>query len=67
MHLTKFSFSLHPLSELLADDDRFVVPKVIPELTTKRVLTCELVKGVALDECTTLSQETRNNVGEVCL
>lgn len=48
--------------ELLTSEDRIAVPRVIPELTTPRVLTTELVEGVPLDECCNLPQETRNKV-----
>ena len=48
--------------ELLASEDGVSVPRVIPELTTVRVLTTELVEGVPLDECCNLPQETRNKV-----
>ena len=56
-------YHLSPVSrELLASEDRISVPRVIPELTTLRVLTTELVEGVPLDECCSLPQETRNIV-----
>ena len=48
--------------ELLASEDGVGVPRVIPELTTVRVLTTELVEGVPLDECCNLPQKTRNKV-----
>ncbi|XP_078389562.1 atypical kinase COQ8B, mitochondrial isoform X2 [Cetorhinus maximus] len=57
--------------ELLKDDPFFYVPEVIDELTTKRILTAELVTGVPLDKCEDLDQNTRNkicfNVLELCL
>lgn len=38
------------------------MPRVIPELTTKRVLTTELVEGISLDKCVSLPQNTKDNV-----
>ncbi|XP_055519586.1 atypical kinase COQ8B, mitochondrial isoform X1 [Leucoraja erinacea] len=57
--------------ELLKDDPFFYVPAVIDELTTKRVLTAELVTGLPLDKCDGLDQRTRNKICsgilELCL
>ncbi|XP_072405577.1 atypical kinase COQ8B, mitochondrial [Chiloscyllium punctatum] len=57
--------------ELLKGDPFFSVPEVIDELTTKRILTAELVTGVPLDKCDSLDQNTRNkicsNILELCL
>uniref|UniRef100_V9KJT1 Putative aarF domain-containing protein kinase 4-like protein n=1 Tax=Callorhinchus milii TaxID=7868 RepID=V9KJT1_CALMI len=57
--------------ELLKDDPFFRVPEVIEELTSRRVLTAELVPGIPLDMCTHLDQETRNQISshilELCL
>ncbi|XP_075692219.1 atypical kinase COQ8B, mitochondrial [Rhinoderma darwinii] len=47
---------------LLKDDPFLRVPQVIDDLTTKRVLTMELVSGVPLDQCADMDQETRNQV-----
>ncbi|XP_064408797.1 atypical kinase COQ8B, mitochondrial [Latimeria chalumnae] len=56
---------------LLKGDPFFYVPEVIEDLTTKRVLTMELVSGVPLDKCEELDQETRNeicyNILQLCL
>lgn len=46
-------------------DPIFKVPKVIDELTTSRVITMELINGVALDGCVDLDQEIRNKVWEL--
>ncbi|KAM5146219.1 atypical kinase COQ8B, mitochondrial [Mantella aurantiaca] len=48
--------------KFLSDDQFFKVPRVIDDLTTKRVLTVELVSGVPLDHCAEMDQETRNEV-----
>ncbi|PIO15488.1 hypothetical protein AB205_0042470, partial [Aquarana catesbeiana] len=44
---------------------------MIDDLTTKRVLTVELVSGVPLDQCAEMDQETRNkisfNILRLCL
>lgn len=55
--------------ELLANnDDEFFVPKVVRELTTRHVLTTEMVRGMAVDElATTADQETRNRVSRSLL
>ena len=50
-------------SELLKDDPMLKVPAVIPELSSKQVLTTEYIEGVPLDKAEGLSQETRNEVG----
>ncbi|NXI41988.1 COQ8B kinase, partial [Galbula dea] len=47
---------------LLWDDPFFLVPGVVEELTTSRVLSMELGTGIALDRCRDLPQELRNEV-----
>lgn len=47
---------------LLADDSSFVVPCVIPELSSKRVITTELVYGIPMDQVVGLDQQTRTEV-----
>jgi aarF domain-containing kinase len=37
--------------ELVKDLEGVEVPKVIPELSTKRILTMEMIKGIDLDTC----------------
>ncbi|XP_066308850.1 protein ABC transporter 1, mitochondrial-like isoform X2 [Miscanthus floridulus] len=49
--------------ELLCDGDGYYVPKVIYQLSSKKVLTSEFVPGVPIDKVAQLSQETRNYVG----
>lgn len=46
--------------ELLADDPDFFVPAIIPELTTGRVLTSELIDGYTVDSLQQFDQQTRN-------
>lgn len=46
--------------ELLFDDNRFYVPQIIPELSTKRILTAEMVSGKPLDKIMEMDQATRN-------
>ncbi|XP_077996740.1 atypical kinase COQ8B, mitochondrial-like isoform X2 [Glandiceps talaboti] len=57
--------------ELLKDDPFFYVPAVIKELSTKQVLTTELIDGVPLDKAVDLDQEVRNeicsNILRLCL
>ena len=38
------------------------MPAVIPELSTKRILTTQLIHGMPLDQCASLSQEVKNDV-----
>ncbi|RLM92069.1 aarF domain-containing protein kinase 4 [Panicum miliaceum] len=49
--------------ELLSDSDGYYVPKVIDQLSSKKILTSEFVPGVPIDKVAQLSQETRNYVG----
>ncbi|XP_054759044.2 atypical kinase COQ8B, mitochondrial-like [Lytechinus pictus] len=50
--------------KLIEGDPIFMVPKVIPELSTKEVITTELVDGISLEKAEDLSQERRN---EICV
>uniref|UniRef100_A0AAX7VR57 Atypical kinase COQ8A, mitochondrial n=1 Tax=Astatotilapia calliptera TaxID=8154 RepID=A0AAX7VR57_ASTCA len=50
--------------ELLKDHPFFYVPEVIDELSSRHVLTTELVPGFPLDKAESLSQELKN---EICL
>ena len=58
----KFDFINDRFRRLLADSTDYSVPRIIPELTTRRVLTSELIEGTPLDKCSTLDQDTRNDV-----
>jgi predicted unusual protein kinase regulating ubiquinone biosynthesis (AarF/ABC1/UbiB family) len=51
--------------QLLEDDSRLVVPRVVPELSTPRVLVTEYLDGLPVDspEVKGLSQERRNALG----
>ncbi|XP_072407031.1 atypical kinase COQ8A, mitochondrial-like isoform X1 [Chiloscyllium punctatum] len=63
--------STRRFKELLLDEPYFNVPSVIDELSSKRVLTTELVPGFPLDKAEALDQETRNeicaNILRLCL
>ncbi|XP_055547204.1 atypical kinase COQ8B, mitochondrial [Wyeomyia smithii] len=48
--------------EMIQHMPEFRVPKVIRELTSKNVLTTELVAGVPMDKCFNLSQEHRDYI-----
>ncbi|XP_058051624.1 atypical kinase COQ8B, mitochondrial [Ahaetulla prasina] len=48
--------------QLLEGDPFFEVPEVVDELSTKRVLSMELVGGIPLDQCQELNQEARNEI-----
>lgn len=52
---------------LLSDLEGFYVPMVIDNISSKRVLTTELVSGVPIDKVALLNQETRNYVGKKLL
>ncbi|KAJ1926146.1 hypothetical protein IWQ60_004047 [Tieghemiomyces parasiticus] len=56
---------------LLRDDPRFVVPTVIPALSTDQVLTTEMLQGITISQVAELDQATRNWVGtqilDLCL
>ena len=47
---------------LLSDDDVFEVPRVIPHLSTSRVLTTERMWGVPMSQSENFSQDLRNQV-----
>ncbi|CAL8284094.1 unnamed protein product [Lota lota] len=49
---------------LLRDDPFFYVPDVVPELSSRRVLTTTLVPGFPLDRATQLDQDLRNEICE---
>ena len=46
----------------MKNDPFFYVPEVIEELSSRPVLTTELVPGFPLDKTETLSQELKNEV-----
>ncbi|KAI3693833.1 hypothetical protein L1987_76786 [Smallanthus sonchifolius] len=50
--------------ELLSNVDGFYVPFVVDELSSKKVLTTELVYGIPIDKVALLDQETRSYVGK---
>jgi aarF domain-containing kinase len=43
--------------------DRFVVPEVIEEMSTNRILVTELVRGGTIDKVVNLDQSERNRIG----
>lgn len=49
------------------DHPNIYVPKIIPELTSSKVLSTEFVHGVTVDKCEDFDQETRNNVSQLVL
>mmetsp|Transcript_16051 Transcript_16051/g.35727 ORF Transcript_16051/g.35727 Transcript_16051/m.35727 type:complete len:610 (-) Transcript_16051:63-1892(-) len=60
--------------KLLLSDDvlsgpecKLSVPRVIPELSTKRVLTTEMAPGGTIDKVSNLDQEERNRIGRAIL
>ncbi|KAJ0910497.1 putative ABC-type Cd(2+) transporter [Helianthus annuus] len=53
--------------ELLSNVDGFYVPFVVDEISSKKVLTTELVHGIPIDKVALLDQETRSYVGKKLL
>ncbi|KAK9950395.1 hypothetical protein M0R45_005888 [Rubus argutus] len=53
--------------DLLSDTHGFYVPLVVDDISSKRVLTTELVSGIPIDKVALLNQETRNYVGRKLL
>lgn len=51
----------------LADDADFVVPATVPALSTRRILTTDLVRGVPLDQLLDADQALRDRAGEALL
>ncbi|CAN8248126.1 unnamed protein product [Cochlearia groenlandica] len=49
--------------ELLSDTPGFYVPRVVDEVSSKKVLTTELISGIPIDKVALLDQKTRDNVG----
>ncbi|XP_078720565.1 atypical kinase COQ8B, mitochondrial-like isoform X1 [Lampetra fluviatilis] len=48
--------------ELLQDDPLFVVPEVVSELSSRHILTTQLLAGEPLEQARSLDQETRNRI-----
>ncbi|XP_049284021.1 atypical kinase COQ8B, mitochondrial [Anopheles funestus] len=48
--------------EMIRHMPEYRVPRVVKELTSKNVLTTELVPGVPMDRCFDMSQEHRNHI-----
>uniref|UniRef100_A0A914US22 ABC1 atypical kinase-like domain-containing protein n=1 Tax=Plectus sambesii TaxID=2011161 RepID=A0A914US22_9BILA len=63
--------AMQQFRQLILDDKHYYVPQVIPELTSKRVLTAELISGVPVDKCTDQPQAVRDYIAtkfiELCL
>ncbi|BAT95206.1 Protein ABC transporter [Vigna angularis] len=53
--------------DLLAGIDGFYVPIVVDAISSRRVLTTELVFGITIDKVASLDQETRNHIGKKLL
>ena len=60
-YLKEASF-LESFNEVLADDDRFVVPEVLPELTHRNVLAMTYVGGQPIETLAQQPQEERDRV-----
>lgn len=55
------------MKELLSDEEIFVVPTVIPEMSSKKVLTTELLDGQPIEHVVKDDQKTRDMVAESML
>lgn len=64
LHLLTSVYPSLTRSELLKDHPFFYVPEVIDELSSRHVLTTELVPGFPLDQAENLSQELKNEVSK---
>ena len=53
---------LRAFGEVLADDDRFVVPELLPELTRSNVLAMSYVAGSSIDTIAEVPQDERDRV-----
>lgn len=53
--------------DLLSNTEGFYVPMVVDDISSKRVLSTELVPGIPIDKVACLAQETRNYVGKKLL
>ncbi|KAK6937197.1 ABC1 atypical kinase-like domain [Dillenia turbinata] len=53
--------------DLLSGMDGFYVPVVVDDISSKRVITTELVHGIPIDRVALLNQQTRNYVGKKLL
>jgi predicted unusual protein kinase regulating ubiquinone biosynthesis (AarF/ABC1/UbiB family) len=58
--------NLERYRKLLADDDRFVIPRVHRDLSTQRILAMDWVEGESLDQLVheVVPQEVRNHIAE---
>ncbi|NRA98487.1 MAG: AarF/ABC1/UbiB kinase family protein [Rhodobacteraceae bacterium] len=52
---------------LLIGDDRFLVPGVVPELSTEDVLVMEFAEGVPIEDVASADQATRDHVAETLI
>ncbi|CEF68671.1 UbiB domain and Protein kinase-like domain-containing protein [Strongyloides ratti] len=63
--------AMEKFRELIGDSEDFYVPKAFPELSTKTVLTAELIEGKPVDMCKDEIQEVRDYIAEkfieICL
>jgi predicted unusual protein kinase regulating ubiquinone biosynthesis (AarF/ABC1/UbiB family) len=53
---------LQSFGEMLADDDRFLVPEVLPELTHRNVLAMTYLKGSPIESVADCTQDERDRV-----
>ncbi|XP_010422699.1 PREDICTED: protein ABC transporter 1, mitochondrial-like [Camelina sativa] len=53
--------------DLLSDTPGFYVPRVVDEISSKKILTTELISGIPIDKVALLDQKTRDYVGRKML
>lgn len=61
-HRGRFKTLIFLFRELLKDMPEYYVPEVIEDLTSKQVLTTELIKGTSLDKIENPDKDTINKV-----
>jgi aarF domain-containing kinase len=54
-------------NKVLVSPDKFYVPKVIEELSSKELLVSEFVSGTEIDTFGKESQEVRNRIGSLMI
>ena len=58
---------LEKYANALKGDDRFIVPEVLPELSTPNILAMTFVRGVSIEHITTKPQEERDRVASALM
>jgi aarF domain-containing kinase len=67
MHHQRHIRDLVHADDFLHVQNKFVVPDVVPDLTTRSIITSEYVKGGTIDKAANLNQEERNRIGRAIM